>query len=148
VSLIDLLPTVAGLAGVPDLDRWTFQGRDLSPILSNPRVEVQDYVHFTYEDLYFYVPAANHLRAIVEKRWKYAVYYDVFTDQPFEYEMYDLAAPRSEREVVNLGHPATPVTPAVAAERERLHQRLIRVMAAHGTTPNGVLWPEHWGGQR
>ena len=83
VSLIDLLPTLANLAGVPDLDRWVFKGKDLSPILSNPRAEVQNHIHFTYEDLYFFVPSANYLRAIIEKRWKYAVYYDVHTDAPF-----------------------------------------------------------------
>ena len=109
---------------------------------------MQSFIHFTYEDLYFYAPAANHIRAIVEKRWKYAVYYDVFTNQPFEYEMYDLDVPRDQREVVNLGHPATPVTPEIAAERERLHQRLIHVMQVLGTTPTEVVWPSHWGEQR
>ncbi len=147
VSLIDLLPTIANLAGVPDMDRWVFKGKDLTPILSNPRAEVQNHIHFTYEDLYFFVPAANHMRAIVEKRWKYAVYYDVFTDSPFEYEMYDLAVPVDQREVVNLGHPDTPVTPEVAAERERLHQKLIHVMETSGTLPHEIEWPKHWGEQ-
>jgi arylsulfatase A-like enzyme len=148
VSLIDLLPTLSNLAGVPDLDRWIFKGRDLSPILSNPKAEVQDYLHFTYEDLYFFVPAASHIRAIVEKRWKYAVYYDVHTNAPFEYEMYDLAVPRDEREVKNLGHPDTPVTPEVARERERLHQKLIHIMETLGTLPHDIVWPAHWGEQR
>lgn len=148
VSLIDLLPTLANLAAVPDIDRWTFKGKDLTPILANPNAEVQSYLHFTYEDLYFFVPAASHIRAIVEKRWKYAVYYDVHTDAPFEYEMYDLAVPKDQREVVNLGHPSTPVTPEIAAERERLHQKLIQVMETLGTTPSGIVWPEHWGEQR
>ncbi|HEX6899935.1 MAG TPA: sulfatase-like hydrolase/transferase [Thermoanaerobaculia bacterium] len=147
-SLIDLLPTLSNLAGVPDLDRWVFKGKDLTPILSNPRAEVQDFLHFTYEDLYFYVPSANHIRAIVEKRWKYAVYFDIFTNQPFEYEMYDLAVPRDQREVVNLGHPDTPVSDEIRAERERLHQKLIHVMEILGTTPHGIVWPEHWGEQR
>lgn len=148
VSLIDLLPTIANLAGVPDLDRWVFKGKDLTPILSNPRAEVQNHIHFTYEDLYFFVPAANYMRAIVEKRWKYAVYYDIHTDAPFEYEMYDLAVPVDQREVVNLGHPSTPVTPEVAAERERLHQKLIHVMETLGTFPHEIEWPKHWGEQR
>ena len=148
VSLIDLLPTLANLGSVPDKDRWVFKGKDLTPILENPAAEVQSFVHFTYEDLYFYAPAANHLRAIIEKRWKYAVYYDVYTNQPFEYEMYDLDVPRDQREVVNLAHPSTPVTPEIEAERERLHQRLIHVMETLGTTPTEVVWPSHWGEQR
>jgi choline-sulfatase len=148
VGLIDLLPTIANLAGVPEIDRWTFKGRDLSPILTDAGAEVQDYVHFTYEDHYFFVPASGSIRSIVEKRWKYAVYYDLYTDQPFEYEMYDLAVPRDEREVVNLGHPGTEVTPEVRAERERLHRKLSRVMELLGTRPDGVEWPAHWGEQR
>jgi choline-sulfatase len=148
VSLIDLLPTLANLAGVPDIDRWTFKGKDLTPILANPSDEVQSTLHFNYEDLYFFVPAASHIRAIVEKRWKYAVYYDVHTDAPFECEMYDLAVPSDQREVVNLGHKSIPVTPEIAAERERLHQKLIQVMETLGTTPSGIAWPKHWGDQR
>jgi choline-sulfatase len=148
VSLIDLLPTLANLAGVPDLDRWVFKGKDLSPILSNPSAEVQNHIHFTYEDLYFFVPSANYMRAIVEKRWKYAVYYDIHTDAPFEYEMYDLAVPRDVREVQNLGNPNVQVSAEVAAERERLHQKLIHIMETLGTFPQEVEWPRHWGEQR
>ena len=125
-----------------------FKGKDLSPILSNPRAEVQNHIHFTYEDLYFFVPSANHMRAIVEKRWKYAVYYDVHTDAPFEYEMYDLAVPRDVREVENLGNPNVQVSGEVAAERERLHQKLIHVMETLGTFPHEIEWPRHWGEQR
>lgn len=148
VSLVDVVPTLAELAGVPDRDRWTFKGRDLTPVLSDPSAEVQDVLHFTYDDLYFFVPSAAHVRAIVERRWKYAVYFDPHTDAPFEYEMYDLEVARDEREVVNLGHPGTPVSDEVAAERERLHQCLIRVMESLGTTPMGVEWPARWGEQR
>lgn len=147
VSLIDLLPTLANLAGVPDLDRWTFKGRDLTPVLADPSASVQDVLHFTYDDYYFYVPSAGHLRAIVERRWKYAVYFDPHTDAPFEYEMYDLEVPRDRREVENLGYPGREVTAEVAAERERLHQKLIRVMDELGTTPMGVVWPKQWGEQ-
>ncbi len=148
VSLIDLLPTLANLAGVPDMDHWVFKGRDLSPILANPKAEVQGHIHFTYEDLYFFVPAANHMRAIIEGRWKYAVYYDIFTDLPFEYEMYDLDVPRDQREVVNLGHHDTKVSQEVEIERERLHQKLIHVMETLGTFPHEIEWPKHWGDQR
>jgi arylsulfatase A-like enzyme len=148
VSLIDLLPTLANLAGVPDLDRWTFKGKDLSPLLSNPSAEVQNHIHFTYEDLYFFVPAASHMRAIIERRWKYAVYYDIYTDRPFEYEMYDLAVPRDVREVENLGNPRVEVSEEVKAERERLHQKLIHVMETLGTLPHETEWPAHWGDQQ
>jgi hypothetical protein len=62
--------------------------------------------------------------------------------------MYDLAVPLDQREVVNLGYPGTQVTPEVAAERERLHQKLIHVMETLGTLPHEIEWPKHWGEQR
>ncbi len=143
-SLIDVLPTVATLAGVPERDRWTFKGRDLTPILGDPRAEVQDYIHYTYDDLYFYVPAPNHIRCLVEKRWKYAVYYDIYTGRDPEYEMYDRQT--DPREVNNLAHPGAAVSAAVQAERQRLHQRLTEVMSNLGTTPDTIIWPKVSGG--
>jgi choline-sulfatase len=139
-SLVDVLPTLATLAGVPERDRWTFKGRDLSPILENPATAVQDFIHFTYEDLYFYVPSPNHIRCLVETRWKYAVYYDVYTGRNPEYEMYDLECDPLERR--NLAHPSAEVTPEIDAERQRLHRRLTEVMGDLGTTPDAFHWPE------
>ncbi len=144
VSLIDVLPTLATLAQVPERERWIFQGKDLAPILENPRAEVQDHLHFTYDDLYFYVPSPNHIRCLIEKRWKYAVYYDVFTGREPEYEMYDLESDPSETR--NLAHPAVSVTPEIEAQRQRLHQRLIEVMNHHGTLPDTIVWPKVSGG--
>lgn len=143
-GLIDILPTLATLGGVPDRDRWTFKGHDLSPILENPRAEVQDFVHFTFEDLYFYVPAPNHLRCLVEKRWKYAVYYDIYTGREPEYEMYDRVTDPSETR--NLAHPGADVPDAIKAERQRLHDRLTQVMKDLGTTPEAIVWPKVSGG--
>jgi len=40
------------------------------------------------------------------------------------------------------------VAAVIAAERERLHQKLIQVMETLGTTPSGIEWPAHWGDQR
>ena len=143
-GLVDVLPTLATLASVPDRDRWTFKGKDLAPILENPRASVQDFVHFTYEDLYFYVPAPNHIRCLVEKRWKYAVYYDIYTGKDPEYEMYDRET--DPQETRNLAHPKVSVTPAIEAERQRLHEKLARVMNELGTTPDAIVWPKVSGG--
>ncbi len=139
-SLIDILPTLATIAGVPERNRFTFKGHDLSPILEHPRTAVQDFVHFTYDDLYFYVPAPNHIRCLVEKDWKYAVYYDIYTGRGPEYEMYDRRC--DPQEVRNLAHPNVSVTATEAAERQRLHRRLTEVMAELGTTPDGIHWPQ------
>ena len=138
-SLIDILPTLTAIADVPDAERFQFRGRDLTPILANPASEVQDYVHFTYEDDQFSLRgAANCIRAIVEKEWKYAVYYDPFQGAPVEYEMYNLKD--DPYESTNLAHPKH-YQPAYAEERRRLHNRLLEVMQTNGTTPPEVQFP-------
>lgn len=148
-SLIDIMPTLATIADVPNPSDWIFKGHDLTPILRNPSASVQDYLHFTYDDLYFYVPAPNHIRCIVEDRWKYAVYYDIYTGQQPEYELYDLAA--NPEETVNLAHPSVfeqlpPEEQArVEAERQRLHQKLTLAMDKLGTKPEMIIWPEKSG---
>jgi choline-sulfatase len=138
-SLVDIVPTLAAIGGSPDAGRYGFKGRDLTPILSNPTATVQDILHFTYEDDVFPVKGADCIRAIVERGWKYAVYYDPFTGAPTEYEMYDLA--RDPLELTNLAH-AVHRTPASDLERARLHQRLIDVMRQNGTMPDEIRWPE------
>jgi arylsulfatase A-like enzyme len=137
-SLVDVVPTLAAIAGSPEPEQYGFKGRDLTPILSDPAATVQDVLHFTYEDDVFPVTGADCIRAIVERDWKYAVYYDPFTGAPTEYEMYDLK--RDPLEMKNLAH-AAHSTPASAAERARLHQRLADVMRENGTLPDEISWP-------
>jgi arylsulfatase A-like enzyme len=138
-GLIDVLPTLAAVTGVPEPQRYGFRGHDLTPILKDPKASVQDVLHFTYECDQFPVKGATFLRAIVEEGWKYAVYYDPFTGAPPEYELYDLT--RDPLEMTNLAH-ATHSTSASEAERARLHQRLWEVMCAYGTRPDEIRWPE------
>ena len=137
-SLIDVLPTLATIGGVPEPARFGFKGRDLSPILSDPKASVQDVLHFTYEDDPFPVTGADCIRAIVERDWKYGVYYDPFTGAKTEYEMYDLK--NDPLELKNLAHPVH-ATAESERERVRLHRRLIGVMQANGTTPDEISWP-------
>jgi arylsulfatase A-like enzyme len=137
-SLIDVVPTLATVAGSPEPQQYGFKGHDLTPIFSNPKATVQDFLHFTYEDDVFPVKGADCIRALVEDNWKYAVYYDPFTDAPTEYEMYDLR--RDPLEMTNLAHPAHR-TPESDIERARLHRRLIDVMQTNGTMPDEIRWP-------
>ena len=137
-SLIDIVPTLAAVAGTPEPKRFGFKGHDLTPILADSKASVQDVLHFTYEDDVFPVKGADCIRAIVERDWKYAVYYDPFTGAPIEYEMYDLA--RDPLELTNLAH-AAHSTPESERERGRLHRRLTDVMRANGTTPDEITWP-------
>jgi arylsulfatase A-like enzyme len=134
-----MLPTLAGVAGAPEPERYGFKGRDLSPILENPSASVQDVHHFTYEDDAFPVKGAGFIRAVVEEDWKYVVYYDPFTGALPEYELYDLAS--DPLELTNLAHPAH-ATEASEAERRRLHRRLWEVMERNGTAPDEIRWPE------
>jgi arylsulfatase A-like enzyme len=137
-SLIDVVPTLAAIGGTPEPEQYGFKGRDLTPILVNPKASVQDVLHFTYEDDPFPVKGADCIRAIVEPNWKYAVYYDPYGGAPTEYEMYDLG--RDPLELTNLAH-ASNSTPASVTERARLHQRLAEVMQMNGTTPDEIRWP-------
>ena len=111
-SLVDLVPTLAGLTGVtppPGL-----RGTDLSPLLRDPGSgPVQDEVLFTFDDMHAgtgkvreVVPAAGRIRCIREPRFKYARYFHAEGSFPAEFEMYDLA--RDPDELENLAHPDHP----------------------------------------
>ncbi|HWM26458.1 MAG TPA: sulfatase-like hydrolase/transferase [Chthoniobacterales bacterium] len=148
-GLIDLMPTMADIVGVNAAD-WTFQGKSLKRILEHPGDEVQDYVHYTYDDDYVTTSTPqemgpSHIRCIVEKNWKYAVYFDPHYGQAAQFEMYDLV--NDPEEATNLAAPGTPLAPAAAnssdvpVERARLHRRLTEVMEKLGTKPDSVVWP-------
>jgi choline-sulfatase len=115
-----------------------FKGTDLCPILERPSASVQEALHFTYEDDIFPVKGADCIRAIVERGWKYAVYYDPFTGMPAEYELYDLTS--DPLEMRNLAH-SKYYTAAHEAARLRLHGRLTAMMHEKGTLPDEIRWP-------
>ena len=136
------MPTVASIAGV-DKKHWKLQGKDLTPIFKNTKHEVNDYLHFTYDDTYLTTQnPANmgpaHIRCIIEKDWKYAVYFDPHYGQKAEYEMYNLKHDPLEKR--NLAHPK--FSPGFEEKRQRLHKKLTRVMLKLGTMPDEVIWPK------
>ena len=89
-SLVDLMPTLASLAKVPNPKAWIFRGADLTPVIADavahpsaPSARVQDSVMFTFDDQ----NAANrtdrtrqepkpHPHGARRRRWKYSVYFD------------------------------------------------------------------------
>ncbi|HEU4975254.1 MAG TPA: sulfatase-like hydrolase/transferase [Baekduia sp.] len=96
VSLVDVLPTVLGLAGTaPD---GGLDGEDLGPVLRGERDRVRDAVLFTYDDhqagtAFQEAPGQpNRIRCVRDERWKYAVYADPHGVAAPEYELYDLEA--------------------------------------------------------
>jgi len=150
-SLIDLMPTVASLAGV-DKQQWAFQGRDLWPLIdavrqgSDPTPHEQVAIHFTFDDqragngnVEQTVDDPNHIRCLRTKEWKYAFYYDPAGAIPHEYEMYDLV--NDPTELQNLAHPNHPRYAEFESQRTALHARLVELMAAKGTMPYGVQLP-------
>jgi choline-sulfatase len=145
VSHVDLLPTLASLAGAPKSARRNWQGVDYSDVVLNPGKgkEPQDYVAFTYDDFQSgqahgpYPKQPNHVRSIREKRWKLAKYVDIKTEvkegkpvekagpKPPQWEMYDLKSDPNEE--VNLAFEGYERTPAQEAQFTRLKKKLERV---------------------
>ncbi|HXF32813.1 MAG TPA: sulfatase-like hydrolase/transferase [Solirubrobacterales bacterium] len=145
VSHVDLLPTLASLAGAPKSARRNWQGVDYSDIVLNPGrgKEPQDYVAFSYDDFQSgqshgpYPKQPNHVRSIREKRWKLAKYVDIKTvvkngepveikgPKPPQWEMYDLKTDPNEE--VNLAFEGYERTAAQEAQFVRLKKKLERV---------------------
>lgn len=101
VSHVDLLPTLCALTGVPDWQSKGFAGIDYSSIVLNPAAPaVQDYVLFTFDDIYAAadaasfpngaVPPPNRIRMIRTNDFKYARYFDLSGENPDQQEFYDL----------------------------------------------------------
>ncbi len=121
-SLVDILPTVASLAHVPNRQNWIHSGVDLTPVLDNPAASVQDTILFTFDDdragtgwnpgFLTAEPIAHHIRCIRTdyqgQEWKIARYFNPQGEEaaPEEYELYNLSADPYEQ--TNLYNAATP----------------------------------------
>jgi arylsulfatase A-like enzyme len=134
VSLIDVVPTLLGLAGAERQDP-VLHGHDLGPLLRGERDAVRDALLFTYDDhqagtAFQNAPGQpNRIRCVRDERFKYAVYFDPTGRVAPEYELYDLQ--RDPDEAVNLvdkatgqGHPELP----------RLRVRLAELCEQAGAT--------------
>ncbi len=135
VSHVDLLPTLANLAGAPKSARANWEGVDYSKQVLRPasKRSSQDYVVFTYDDYQSGQPTGpypkppNHIVSIREERWKLAKYHDVNPDKKSrkrpQWEMYDLKRdPLEEDNLARKGYKRTPV-------QERNYRRLRRKLA-------------------
>ena len=134
VSLVDVMPTIATLAGAPDRQKWLFKGVDFSSIILDPNADdVQDAILFTFDDVKAgmeteqLVSPPNRLRCIREKNWKYVRYFDARGEAAPEYEMYDLV--NDPQELQNLAHPSHPRynDADIVSQRNRLAEKLARM---------------------
>jgi hypothetical protein len=103
VSHVDLLPTLCALTGVAGKD---FKGKDYSHVLLNPDANtsptaVQEYVVFTFDDIYSAgdraqvgedgaVSPPNRIQAVRTPEYKLARYWDGDGVRPDQGEFYDL----------------------------------------------------------
>ncbi|HEU0055300.1 MAG TPA: sulfatase-like hydrolase/transferase, partial [Longimicrobium sp.] len=136
-SLVDLLPTLASIAGA---ERPAgIAGTDLVPVLSGEQPSVQDAVLWAYDDSAGVQAsvAANHIRAMRTGNAMYAVYFsENEPDVPIEFELYDLSTDAGE--LNNLLNPLqVPVE-----EWQALHDQLTCLLEERGGgLPPGVDWP-------
>lgn len=144
-SLVDIMPTLATLARVPNREQWDFKGKDLTPVMldamknpTNPTAKVQDEILFTYDDdnpsrpdPQNIVRQPNHMRTIRTERYKYSVYFDPCGNEPNQYELYDLVYDPTE--LHNIAAPANTgyYNATLVAE---MHQKLLAKMEATGTS--------------
>lgn len=158
-GLVDVVPTLASLCGVPSW-KWSYlPGKDLTPILTGTRSQVQDTILFTFDDQYAgqssvppYITEPCHIRCIVHKdadgEWKYARYYDPAGAAVEEYEMYRLkdgtGADFDPEELDNLANSGSPNYAAYAAKRAELAALLAAVEAQRlaPVTPPGPPQPQ------
>jgi arylsulfatase A-like enzyme len=153
-STVDLFPTLASLADAPRPGRWTFRGRDLTPVVRDavrhpgkPTRRVQDSVVYTTDETIGSKPGwvfddgivkqPAHIRAIREKRYKFAMYFDpehAYDPLYRQYELYDLD--EDPHELHNMADPANHDWYDRDKVRE-MEQKLAARMADTHTTPGG-----------
>lgn len=134
---LDLLPTIAELAGVPEFAQYG-KGVSIVPILKNSVDSVQDSILFTYDDNFFLptdVPG-GHIRAIRQGDWVYAIYYSE-NGTNFEYEMYNLKDDPGQ--LHNLLY--KDVSSEIADVANRLHHDLKEKIDQSAALPVGFPWP-------
>ena len=105
VSLVDILPTMASLAGI-DTSGDGIRGKDLTPVLNGESESVRDEILFTYDDhqagsaFTDVAPPPNHIRAVRNAESMYAVYFDPDRREDPQFELYDMT--RDPGQVNNL----------------------------------------------
>ena len=151
-SLVDLMPTLATIADVPDRDTLTFRGTDLTPIVQDaingpdtPTRQVQDSVLFTTDEILGslttppIVTAPSHIRCLRETRWKIVMYFDPDSGEE-QYELYDLKNDPLERN--NMADPGNVkyYKPEKLSEmKQRLYLKMFKTRTAPELAQKAVI---------
>jgi len=142
-STIDIIPTIAGLLGVEPPEG--VPGLDLSPIVFDGQLEEErTEVLFTFDDFRVEankpsaVEAADRIRCVRQKDWKYARYFHADSSYKEEYEMYDLA--NDPNETTNLAYDYS--NPDINAKREELKNLLAQLEETELPRSPGLLGSE------
>lgn len=137
ISLIDLLPTIAGFYGVTP--PAGIRGVDMSAVLREPTLTtaVQTATLFTYDDIRAGattikepVNAADRIRCLRQSAWKYSRYFRTEGSYPEEYEMYYLGGIHDPN-----------YTPQTELEKYLLSQPYEYVNLAYPNNPLMANWP-------
>jgi arylsulfatase A-like enzyme len=130
---VDLLPTLADLAGAQPVG----VGRSQLPVLRDPTTSVHDDVLFAFDDdfvLPFDQPRGR-LRALRDRRWTYAVYFDA-TCSAFEYELYD-----NDADPLQLDNLVFDPDDEVRPIWRDLHSRLLARLASTRALDLSIVFP-------
>ncbi len=137
ISLIDLLPTIAGYYGVTP--PAGIRGVDMSPVLRQPTLPdpIQDSTLFTFDDIRAGatnvkepVNAADRIRCLRQENWKYSRYFRTEGSYPTEYEMYYLGGIHDPN-----------YTPQTELEKYLLSQPYEYINLAYDDNPLMADWP-------
>ncbi|MEP0266217.1 sulfatase-like hydrolase/transferase [Dokdonia sp.] len=141
-SLIDIMPTIASLVNIKNPAR-SLQGTNLVPIMED-NTAVQDSIMFTFDDtkassadVPSAVLAANRIRCIRTKEWKYAYYFHALGSYPTEYELYNLK--EDPDEINNLAYDNGPIITKI---KEELASKL-QASEEHLLKRKTLTIPEH-----
>lgn len=125
-ELVDLYPTLAHLAGVPNDLPARLEGHDLSPVLANPAARVKD-AAFTQHQQPFYGPESAWKaigRSLRTDRWRCTEWHDLKSGRLLARELYDHQT--DPHETVNL---------ATQPEHATLLEQLSEQLAAQFSRP-------------